>query len=282
MQAIKVEGYNKDSKKSLPVSERISMYWKTQKNTILPYLLSMTFIQVINLILTIWLIPYTEGIAINWSILIIFVTTLIFEFTNKKKRKGFVKKFRALVKYMAIGLVPIVLLFSFITILLIGFMPDSSFPTSWTFTDNSAARVATVDKFRVSQIELKYPVTFKLTTNELNNHVLEWMNENGYTSESQNLTYVIPNRRFEIFSQGVSYHFSSFGAYSLFGMMNDVFIRVIECNDVWGGVKLEAHSNIRLGLKDYNSNIKIIESLYKFIEAKTTGYNRSFLLCEHQ
>ena len=48
----------------------------------------------------------------------------------------------------------------------------------------------------------------------------------------------------------------------MFGLMNDVFIRLVSCSDVWGAFKVEAHSNIRLGLKDYGTNIEILQNLY--------------------
>ena len=80
---------------------------------------------------------------------------------------------------------------------------------------------------------------------------------------------------------GVSYSFSNYQFYTLFGMVNDMHIRVIQWSDVWGGIKLEAHSNNRLGLKDYGSNIKLIKSLYEHVENKTQGVNRSMLLWEH-
>lgn len=206
---------------------------------------------------------------------------MIFDLTNKKKRSGLTKKFRSIVKKMAYMLIPLVLLFTFIMILLIGFRPSPEFPKEWPFSDNSCARFATVDKFRVSRIELKYPVTFKITKEQLNDLVLQWIDERQHTYQMLNITVSDKSPEPNLTWIGNEYYFSHFQASSLFGMMNDAFVRVVECDDVWGGVKLEAHSNIRLGLKDYDTNLAIIESLYSFIERNTVNANRSYLLCEH-
>jgi hypothetical protein len=198
---------------------------------------------------------------------------------------------------------PLVLLFFVITILLVAYKPKQSFPKEWKFSDNSWARFASDDKFRVSQIELEYPVTFKITAGQLDEFVTEWIEQNEYNYARYNLTVHDPNyfksgeRNFD--SQvkaiksssrsnsdermvGINYHFSNYGSSSLFGMVNDVFIRVVECSDVWGAVKLETHSNIRLGLKDYDTNLEILDSLYAFIESRTRNINQSPLLWEHQ
>ena len=159
-------------------------------------------------------------------------------------------------------------MFTTITVFIIAFKPDPYFPNEWKYTDNNWARFATIDKFRVSPIELKYPVTFKLTYDRVEQIVDKWVQQNKFK--------VIKND--DIHSYGASYHFSEYKFHSLFGMMNDVFIRVVECSDVWGGVKIEAHSNIRLGLKDYGSNIDIIKDLYSYVDKETSkDVNRSFL-----
>ena len=161
------------------------------------------------------------------------------------------------------------MLFTTITVFIIAFNPEPYFPNNWKYTDNNWARFATIDKFRVSQIELKYPVTFKLAPEKVEEIVDKWIKQNEFKVIKKN----------DIHSSGISYHFSEYKLHSLFGMMNDVFIRVVECSDVWGGVKIEAHSNIRLGLKDYGSNIDIIKDLYSFADKETSkDVNRSFLL----
>jgi hypothetical protein len=279
MKTIKAGDYKKEKQ---PLKERLLIQWRTMRRTV-PYTFAITFLQLINLLLTLWLIPYAQGIIINIVILTILITSLIFYMMNKKRLSSYTKKFRALIRNLTFCLMPLVLLFAIITILFISFHPRTEFPNEWRLLDNSAARFATIDKFRVSQIELKYPVTFKITTQELDSYVAEWVDLHRYSPIMHNLTVPVQTSEGErIQSIGTSYYFPSYSVHSLFGLMNDVFVRVVECNDVWGGVKLEAHSNIRLGLKDYNSNLQIIDSLYAFVANKTEDLNRSYLLCEHQ
>ena len=252
--------------KKAPFKQRLSEHWNSIKSTV-PYTLAIIFVQIINLMLTLLFNVYSEGVIINIGILSILVASLVMDIAQKNKRSWFARKLKGIIRNISYCLVPLILLFTTITVMTIAFKPPTYFPNEWKFTDNNWARFATVDKFRVSQIELKYPVTFKLTIDQVDALVDNWVAKNKFKVTKGD----------DKFSNGYSYYFSNYKAYSLFGMMNDVFIRVVECSDVWGGVKIEAHSNIRLGLKDYGSNLDIIKDLYSFVDKETSkDVNRSY------
>ncbi|CAI2377505.1 unnamed protein product [Moneuplotes crassus] len=277
MQTIKVKDYN--DKKGVDFKKRLVEYWKTLQKTNMQYLFIVLFIQIINLILILLIIQnghwaqYVWGFIVHLLILTIVVSFLMFKWLRKQK----------CILFMTVFVTPAVLLSFIIIVLLVGFKPSSEFPNHWRYSDNNFSRMATVDKFRVSEIELKYPVTFKMEVDDLKEAVDDWMRENGFNANPEPIIAKTPPLKAsgdDVDIIGYSFSFSYFDFKTLFGMVNDLHIRVIECSDVWGGVKLEAHSNIRLGLKDYGTNIKFISSLYKYIEERTTKYNRSKLLCE--
>jgi len=279
METIKVHDYGLLKKK--PFTERFKEYWTSMKPIVM-FIFAITFIQIITLILTIWVVPYIEGIILNIAILFVLMAYLVFESTNRKIRTRILKKIRLYIKFLTMCLVPLVIMFFVITVLLITYMPYDRFPAQWKFKDNNCARFASVDKFRVTPIELKYPVTFKIPKDQLNDIVVEWMRNNNHKFVANNLTAPLLGDIEELEYVGNSYHFSNHKFATLFGMINDIHLQVIECDDVWGGVKLEAHSNLRLGLKDYDGNLDIIESLYKHIQMRTQNLNVSYLLCEHR
>eukprot|EP00345_Euplotes_harpa_P003456 CAMPEP_0168325116 /NCGR_PEP_ID=MMETSP0213-20121227/4499_1 /TAXON_ID=151035 /ORGANISM="Euplotes harpa, Strain FSP1.4" /LENGTH=101 /DNA_ID=CAMNT_0008327545 /DNA_START=336 /DNA_END=641 /DNA_ORIENTATION=+ len=101
---------------------------------------------------------------------------------------------------------------------MIALKPNQSFPDNWKYTDNSCARAATIDKFRISQIELKYPMTFKMERESLNALVEDWLSKNKYSA----------SKGFDPAINSTYYHFSNYKVQSLFGMINDVHLRVAE------------------------------------------------------
>eukprot|EP00344_Euplotes_crassus_P001336 CAMPEP_0197015186 /NCGR_PEP_ID=MMETSP1380-20130617/73201_1 /TAXON_ID=5936 /ORGANISM="Euplotes crassus, Strain CT5" /LENGTH=91 /DNA_ID=CAMNT_0042440915 /DNA_START=384 /DNA_END=659 /DNA_ORIENTATION=+ len=91
--------------------------------------------------------------------------------------------------------------------------------------------MATVDKFRVSEIELKYPVTFKMEVDDLKAAVDDWMRENGFNANPESIIAKTPPLKAsgdDVDIIGYSFSFSYFDFKTLFGMVNDLHIRVIE------------------------------------------------------
>lgn len=88
--------------------------------------------------------------------------------------------------------------------------------------------MATRNKFRVSEIELQYPVTFKMEVGDLQTIVNEWMDLNGFSTDPLELKEIGHDQDQDPHIYGYSYSFSNFDFKTLFGMANDIHIRVIE------------------------------------------------------
>mmetsp|Transcript_2580 Transcript_2580/g.3031 ORF Transcript_2580/g.3031 Transcript_2580/m.3031 type:complete len:214 (+) Transcript_2580:31-672(+) len=213
MQTIRVNNY--ENKKGLNLKKNFDEYWKTLKKAGLQYLILIIFFQMINLLLIILLFPYAWGIAVHFVILGIILSVLLFKWLRKAK----------VIQFVTLFIVPVVLLTLIISLLLIGLSPGRTFPETWDFSDNNAARMTSINKFRVSQIELQFPVTFKTKYSELSNIVDQWIDDNNFSSNNQ--TIIDPNSEGNIHI-GMTHQFSKFQFYSLFGMVNDMHIRIIE------------------------------------------------------
>ena len=211
MQTIKVKDYG--TKRGMNIKKRLLDYWKTLQKNKVHYLFVILFIQIFNLLLILLLIPYVWGSVFHLVILGILVSVLIFKWLRNPK----------FLLFITIFIIPIVLLSFIIIVLLVGFQPHQSFPSTWKYSDNNASRMTTEDKFRVSQIELRYPVTFKATVEEITGHVKKWMDENSFNYKRINLTNSASDNR-----TGLSYSFSNYNFETLFGVVNDMHIQVIE------------------------------------------------------
>ena len=176
MQTIKVNDF--ENKKGLNMKKRLGNYWKTLKKNNLQYLFLIILLQWINLIVMLWLFPYIWGIVVHIIILGILFSVLIFKWLRRPK----------FIQFVTIIIIPTVLLTFIIVVLLMLFNPQPKFPETWTLSDNNASRMATINKFRVNQIELQFPVTFKTDIDSLRKHVEKWINDNGFNYATHNLT----------------------------------------------------------------------------------------------
>ena len=76
--------------------------------------------------------------------------------------------------------------------------------------------------------------------------------------------------------------FSIMHVYSPFGFANDVIIEISDCPNLWGGVTVQAQSQTRLGMEDYQVNQEITASLYGYLKqfAYENDIEHSFVFCE--
>jgi uncharacterized membrane protein len=192
MQTIKTKDH--EPKRSVPFKVRFQKTWVKAKKVV-PITLAVLFVEVINLLLTIFSNSYSEGIFINIVIVVILIASVSMDIYNHKLKAGFRRKIRQFLRNLSIFLTPFILLFTGMTIMSIAFIPDRYFPVRWDASDNNCARVATVDKFRVSSIELEHPMTFKIEKEDLEKYINDWIKSKKYDDVSILLPLNLHNYR---------------------------------------------------------------------------------------
>lgn len=56
--------------------------------------------------------------------------------------------------------------------------------------------------------------------------------------------------------------------------MNDIAIKIDSCQDVWSTTSIAIQSQLRLGLKDYGSNYRIIEEIINDLRSDSNNENK--------
>lgn len=129
------KGKEPDSKKA-SFRTKVQQYWLRTKKKI-PYTIIVLFIQIINLLLTMFSNSYSEGIIVNVVILIILIASVTMDIYHYKTKPGLTRKAKSYLKKLSLFFTPFIFLFTGITILLIAFKPEKEFPSKWNHSDNN-------------------------------------------------------------------------------------------------------------------------------------------------
>ena len=78
----------------------------------------------------------------------------------------------------------------------------------------------------------------------------------------------------------LQYQYLIYSITNSLGIMNDVAIKIDNCQDVWSTTAVSIQSQLRLGLKDYGSNYRIIEGIINYLQFKAGENQRNYLYCK--
>ena len=216
-------------------------------------ILAISVFEVFNFVVSVSVDRYVGAYVMNSIIVLILVTTIALESMQKKKNSCVKRAAKWSYRVSKYILGPIVILYFTVCVFSMINRPNSwshEFPSNCsTMVDSGCMRIAEDNRYRANQIEMRYAVTFR--NSDLVQYLDEWI---GTLSNIQ--VHARPNSTNHHSSS--DYFFSSYTPRSLFGIINDVAIKVQPCTEVWKAFRVEVQSQTRVGLKDYGTNLAII------------------------